>query len=215
MKVSLFVTAVLVCGTQLLAQAPGAAAGSRNHTSEIGFSYTLPADWEVVDMSSPLSAAQQQAQQGAGSEDEKRGVACLKIALTARHGSPGSMVVAMALPSACMGVEMAEKDLPGFGMGAAQGVQQGFDVGDPAVSNYSLGTHRMWIARASGNPKGHPELPYTVETLCTLLKKGAVCWMALAADGDALATFENGMVRLDGDAPRKLVPASVFAKKPK
>jgi len=54
---------------------------------------------------------------------------------------------------------------------------------------------------------------YTVETVCSVLKKGAVCWMTMAANQDALQTFENGAVKLDGEAPATLVPASAFAKK--
>ena len=183
-------------------------------TNDVGFSYSLPADWEFVDMSASLSAAQKQAQQAAGDDELKRGAACMQIALTAHHGSPGSMIAAVVLPSACMGKEMAPADLPGFGIAATQGVQMGFDVGDPLVAEYSLGSHKVWAARAKGNPAGHPELPYTVETVCTLVKKGAVCWMALAAEDSALATFERGSVTLDQESPKPLVPAAAFVKKP-
>jgi len=109
---------------------------------------------------------------------------------------------------------MTAPDLPGFGMASAQGIQMGFDVGDPSVADYSLGSHKMWAARAKGNPSGHSELQYTVETVCTLVKKGAVCWLALAADDSALATFEQGSVTLDKEAPSPLVPATAFLKPP-
>jgi len=165
-------------------------------------------------MSASLSAAQKKAQQAAGDDELKRGAACMQIALTAHHGSPGSMIAAVVLPSECMGKEMSPTDLPGFGIAATQGIQMGFDVGDPLLAEYSLGSHKVWAARAKGNPAGHPELPYTVETVCTLVKKGAVCWMALAADDAALTTFEKGSVTLDKEAPTHLVPATAFVKKP-
>ncbi len=78
----------------------------------------------------------------------------------------------------------------------------------------SLGTHSMWIERSKGALKEHSELQYTVETVCTILKKGAVCWMALGADKDGLTIFESGAVNLDGDAQPALVPATAFDKKP-
>lgn len=198
-------------------QAPAttsAPAKPHTYTNTIGFSYNLPADWELVDMSSSLSVAQKQAQQAAGDDEVKRGAACLQIALTAHHGNPGSMIAAVVLPSDCMGKEMAAADLPGFGIAATQGIQMGFEVGDSLVADYTLGSHKMWAARAKGNPAGHPELSYQVETVCTLVKKGAVCWMALAADDAAQATFESGSVILDEEPPQPLVPAAAFAKKP-
>jgi len=216
MKPSALLVLISLSCTLLHAQAPAsphAPAKPHTYANAIGFRYTLPADWELVDMSSSLSAAQKQAQQTAGDDEVKRGAACMQIALTAHHGSPGSMIAAVVLPSDCMGREMAPTDLPGFGIAATQGVQMGFDVGDPLLAEYSLGSHKVWAARAKGNPTGHPELPYTVETVCTLLKKGAVCWMALAADNSALATFERGSVTLDQESPKPLVPAAAFAKK--
>ncbi len=215
MKARLSISAFLLGSATLLAQAPASAPpATRTLASDIGFSYTLPADWEVVDLSSSLPAAQQQAQQKADSDEVKRGVACLQIVLNAHHGSPGSTVVAMALPSACVGAEATEKDLANFATAASQSTQQYFDVGEPVLGAYSLGSHSVKIARARGNPKGHPEVQYTVETVCTLLKKGAVCWMAMAADDAALATFEQGSVTLDNEPPTVLVPADVFAQKP-
>jgi hypothetical protein len=213
MKALWLVPTLALVHASLSAQTPTAA--SHTFTNEIGFSYNLPSDWEFVDMRSSLSARQQQAKQAATDEEQKRGAGCLQIALTAHHGSPGSMVAAVVLPSDCVGKEMSEADLPGFGMGATQGIRQGFDVGDPAVAEYTLGTHKMWSSRAIGNPTGHPELKYTVETVCSLVKKGAVCWMALAADDAGLAVFEQGIVTLDSEAPAALVPAGTFASKPK
>jgi hypothetical protein len=109
---------------------------------------------------------------------------------------------------------MSARDLPGFAQGASEGIKQSFDITDPVYGDYALGTHSMWIERAKGTPKGHPDAPYTVEIACTLLKKGAVCWMALAASDDALKTIEGGAVALEGDSPTALVPATAFEKKP-
>ena len=73
---------------------------------------------------------------------------------------------------------------------------------------------RMWIERAKGTPHDNPNAAFTVEIACSLLKKGAVCWLALAADDAGLQTFEHGLVTLDSEAPIALVPADAFAKKP-
>jgi hypothetical protein len=109
---------------------------------------------------------------------------------------------------------MTEAQLPGFASGASEGLKQSFDMGEPVTANYALGSHTMWIERAKGTPKGHPELSYTVEITCGLLKKAAVCWMAMAADDTALRTFERGVVNLDGESSGALVPPTAFLKKP-
>lgn len=190
------------------------ATGPGVHSSELGFSYSVPVDWEVVDAQATLPAARDQANQNATSEEEKKGLSCVQIALTARHGQPASVVVEVALPFDCFGQQMAEKDLPGFASGASEGVKRSFDVSEPVLGTYALGSHTLWIERAQGTPKGHPELPYTVEITCGLLKKAAVCWMAMAADQDALRAFEKGAVTLDGEPAQALVPPSAFDKKP-
>ncbi len=195
-----------------MAQTPGAA--PEVHPSDLGFSYSLPSDWEVVNASPTLSGVKEQAQQNAATEDEKKGVACVQIALTARGGSPTSVLVVVQLPFACFGQTMSSKDLPGFAQGASEGIKQSFDISDPVYGDYTLGTHSLWIERAKGTPKGHPEAPYTVEIACTLLKKGAVCWMALAASDAALKIIEGGAVALEGESPTALVPTSAFEKKP-
>src|ERR1035438_961185 len=144
MKACLRTAVAVLCGVPLLAQSPASApavASPRTYTNDVGFSYSFPADWEVVDMSSTLPAAQKQAQQSATTEAEKRGAACTQIALSARHGSPASTVVAVVLPFACLGADMTEKDLPGMGSGAMEGIQQNFDVSEPDYGVYSLGSH--------------------------------------------------------------------------
>jgi hypothetical protein len=202
----------------ILAQAPASAptaspAQPQIFTSDIGFAYTLPADWVAMDMSGALEAQRERAQQGAADDAAKKALACIQIPLAAHHGAPGSLIVAIQLPLTCFGSEMTDKDVPGFGVGATQGIRQGFDIGEPQTASYTLGVHTLWVARASGNPKGHPEFPYTVETVCSLLKKGPVCWMALAADADALSIFEHAPVTLETDPPAALVPATVVLKK--
>jgi hypothetical protein len=109
---------------------------------------------------------------------------------------------------------MTEKDLPGFGAGAAEGIKNTFNISNAVHGAYTVGTHAMWVERANGVLKDSPEMKYTVETVCSVLKKGAVCWMAMAADQAGLQTFENGAVALDGEAPGVLVPATAFQKTP-
>jgi hypothetical protein len=184
------------------------------HPSDLGFSYSLPADWEVVNASRTLPDVKEQAQQKTSTEEEKKGVACVQIALTARHGDPASVLVVVELPFGCFGQTMSSKDLPGFAQGASEGIKQSFDVAAPVYGDYKLGMHSMWIERAKGTPKGHPETPYTVEIACTLLKKGAVCWMAMASNDNALKVIEGGAAALEGESPTALVPATAFEKKP-
>jgi hypothetical protein len=196
-------------------QAPAPApAAPLQHASSLGFSYSVPSDWEVVDSQGKLPGVREQADKNASSDAEKKGLACVQIALTARHGEPASVVVEVALPFDCFGEAMTEAELPGFASGASEGLKQSFDIGEPVTANYSLGSHTMWIERAKGTPKGHPEVPYTVEITCGLVKKAAVCWMAMAADDAALRTFERGGVTLDGESSPALVPATAFDKKP-
>ena len=196
----------------LAGQAPSAAPVA--HSSDLGFSYSLPSDWEVVNSTPTLSGVKEQAQQNASTDDEKKGVACVQIALTARHGDPATVLVIVELPFACFGQTMSARDLPGFAQGASEGIKQSFDITSPVYGDYVLGSHSMWIERAKGTPKGHPEAQYTVEIACTLLKKGAACWMALAASDEALKIVEGGAVALEGDKPASLVPTTVFEKKP-
>jgi len=203
---------LLLFSGALMAQAP--AVTTEAHASSLGYSYSLPSDWDVIG-SPTLSDLKQQAQQSASSEDEKKGVACVDIALTARHGDPVSVIVVVQLPFDCFGQAMSTKDLPGFAQGAAEGIKQSFDISDPIYGDYKLGTHSMWAERAKGTPKGHPEIPpYTVEISCTLLKKGAVCWMAMAANDATLKVFETSAATLEDDPPAALVSATAFDKKP-
>lgn len=205
---------VLLNSAVLLAQTPAAAPEAQTHSSDIGFTYTLPAELEVIDAEPAFPAAQQQAVQSAPTEDTKKGLACAQTALTARHGTPPSVIVVVALPFACFGQEMTERDLPGVAQGTSEGIKMSFDVSNPTYGTYTLGVHSVWIERVEGTLIGHPEVKRTLETVCTILKNGVVCWMAMVADNAALQIFEHSTVALDGDAPAALVPASAFDKKP-
>jgi hypothetical protein len=213
---------LIFSSASLLAQAPAAVpapqtqpqAQTQTHSGDIGFTYSPPADWEVTEAAPSMQAAQQQAANNANTEDAKKGMACAQMVLTAHHGAPPSVVAVVALPFDCFGQQMTEKDLPGVAQGASEGISKNFDISGPSYASYSLGNHSVWIERATGTLIGHPEIKRTVETVCAILKKGAVCWLMLAADDDALQAFEHGSVTLDSDAPAALVPATAFDKKP-
>ncbi len=217
-----WIALLFVCCGSLLAQMPSKTAHAATSTkpalhsyaNSLGFTYTFPADWDVVDMSKTLPEAREQAQESATTQTEKQGAACIEIALSARHGNPPSSVVALVLPFACLGSTMTDKDLPGMATGALAGIQQNFDVGEPVYGSYALGSHTAWIERVKGTLKMNPQAQYTIETVCSLVKKGAVCWMAMASDDATLATFENGLVTLDHEPPTALVPATAFDNKP-
>jgi hypothetical protein len=203
----------LACAT-LCAQSPlSAGTSAAVPAAEIGFSYTLPADWTVVEIkpSPPTEAAEQQS---LATPESIKGTACIRVPMTARRGNPSSVIVVVELPFACYGQTMREQELAGFGLGAADGFKQEFDLIDPVFGVYSLGSHRLWIERAKGSPKGHPETQYTMEIACSMLKKGAACFMTMAADKASLEAFENGSVTLEDDPATPLVPANAFDKVP-
>jgi hypothetical protein len=217
MKTSMFAALLVLCAVPLAAQAPAASAGNsvaQVHSSDLGFSYSIPSDWEVVDTKPTLPAVKQEVGKTATSEGEKLGIACTQVALTARHGDPASVIVVVVLPYDCFGQTLTDKDLPAFASGVAEGMKKSFDIQDPAYGAYSIGTHSVWIERAEGTLIAHPDIKRKLETVCGVLKKGAVCWMALAADDAALQTFEHGAVTMDDDAAAALVPANAFQQTP-
>ena len=181
MKARIFAALFVLCGTPLLAQAPKPLV----HSSDLGFTYAIPSDWQVVDASATLPTVQQQVTQNASSDEEKKGISCVQVALTARHGDPASVIVVMALPFACFQQEMTEKDLPGFATGASEGLKQILDIADASNASYALGSHNVWIERAKGTAKANPEAHFSVETACTLQ-----------------------------ESPTALVPPTAFDKKP-
>lgn len=208
---SIFLVLAL-CSLQLLAQEQSAPAAPSPES--FGFSYRLPAGWEPIDAQSTLPEVKQRQTANAKTDEEKKEIACIQIPLSARKGAPPSFLAVMALPFDCFGQIMTEKDLPGFAEGASEGPRAIFDFGDPVFGAYSLGKHHMWVERAKGSPKGHPEMPYTLEIACSLLQKAAVCWMTVAGDDASLKEFEGNALTLDGDLFPELVPVTAFAKKP-
>lgn len=180
---------------------------------DLGFRYHLPSGWDAIDTQSTLPEIKQRQLANAKTEEEKKGIACIQVPLSARKGPPPSFLTVMALPYLCYGQIMTEKDLPGFAEGSSEGPRTVFDFAEPVYGSYSLGSHKMWIERAKGNPKGHPEMPYTLEIACGLLKRAAVCWMTVAGDEDALKSFEQNAVTLDGDFFPEFVPPTAFDKK--
>ena len=213
MKRLISIALLLLAGVALTAQTPASSpAASHSYSTDLGFSYDLPSDWQVTGTQADSLQAKQQAAENASSEEAKKGMACAQMGLTARHGQ--SVIVDVALPFDCFGKQMSDEDMHGFGEVASQGVKQGFDIGDPTYATYSLGTHHLWAERVKGTPKGQVGTSYTIEIACAVLKNAAVCWMAMAADDAAMRTFEHGLVTLDGDAPVALVPTTAFDKKP-
>jgi hypothetical protein len=185
-----------ICCALSPAQAP---AGHSVSTAELGFAYQIPADWDAVDVQSTLPEVKRRRLEKARSDEEKKEIACIRIPISARRGAPPSYLAVVGLPLGCFGQGMTEKDLPGFAQGSSEGLREIFDFGDPLFSTYLLGSHHMWIQRAKGNLKGHPEMAFTLEIACGMLKKAAVCWMAVAGDDQSLKDFERTAVTLDGD----------------
>lgn len=179
--------------------------------SKVGFSYSLPADWEFV----APTPAREATEPYPGIATVKKGNACIETIFTARHGSLASVVVVTALPFACYGHTMKASDLGSLGAGAVEGLKQTFSVHDSVQGNYTLGGHAVWIERAKETPKGHEKTPFVFETACTVLARGAVCWMTAAADWNSLHDFEQAPVTLEGERFAALVPVNAFVSSPK
>jgi hypothetical protein len=206
----IFFFLALSCST-LLAQEP---ASTPAPPVDFGFTYHLPSGWEAIDAQSSLPEVKERQLANAKTDEEKKEIACVQIPISARAGSPPSFLAVIAMPFNCIGQILTEKDLPGFAEGSSEGPRAVFDFGDPDFGSYSLGSHHMWIERAKGSPKGHPEMPYTLEIACSLLKKSAVCWMIVAGNDQSLKGFDQNAVTLDGDFYPELVPSNAFDKKP-
>jgi hypothetical protein len=213
MKTAIYSFVLAGFGALSGAQAPPAAPAPGSQAAQLGFTYAVPSNWQVLSTPPTMSATKSEAATN-GSEEEKKGLACLEPVLTARDPGSGSILSVEALPFACFGQTMTNEDLPGFAAGAPEVLRQSFDLGQPLTATYALGSHSMWVERASATLKDHPEVPFTVEIACGLLKKAAVCWMAVAGSDDALHAFERGSVTLDGESAGALVPPTAFDKKP-
>ena len=180
----------------------------------MGFTYQYPSTWELVDTKPMLTAAQQHAQDQASSDPEKRGAACAQVGFLARHGTSGSVILSLSLPFDCFGSKFAQEDLPGVGSGMSQGIKANFDITNSIYGAYKLGKHNIWIERATGASKGHPDATYTIETVCGILDKGMVCLLGMVKDDATLKLFEQGQVSFEGDPPTALVPSNAFTAKP-
>jgi hypothetical protein len=202
----------LICICLLLPTAMAAQSAAYRRTStDLGFSFTVPGDWDLLDTS---AVAKERARQNATTEEDKKGLACVEIGLTARHGNPPSLMTEVALPFGCYGQQMTEAELPEFAATASAGLSQNFDLGEPAYGAYQSGTHRFWIERVNATVKGQATLGYTIEIACSVTKKAAVCWMTMAGNHSSLMAFEQMPVSLESDALAPLVPANAFDKKP-
>lgn len=193
----------------------GVAAGAaqspapQDPATAFGFTYHLPGDWHVIESKPPAPLLQQE--QETAKAEEKKGIGCLEVPYTARHDEPPTTVVIDALPYACFGQKLGPQDLSSFGAGVAEGLKQISEVTGPIEVQYTLAGHTMWIQRARATPKGRT-FSYTIEIVCTLLSKAAVCWLVQAPDEAGLHVFEQAPVTLDGVLAPALVPANVFVK---
>lgn len=180
------------------------------YKSDLDFNYTYTSDWTVVDTKPIMPTVHMQTEDKATSDPEKQAAACVQIGLLLKRGTPGSVVMAMALPWDCLGKTYKNSDLAGFGSGVAKGFVKSFDVENPLYGAYKLGKHDLWIERMEGTAKDHPDFHRTVEVACVLLKKGAVCMVGLVNGEADLKTFEQSSIALEGDAPAQLVPDNAF-----
>lgn len=190
--------------------APAATQPARVANSDIGFVYNLPSDWN----SAPPPTTPAVIVPYPNAIPAPKGDACARVAMTARHAASDAAVVVTALPFACYGQILRSSDLKDFSAGGADGLKQTCDLADPVQGNYSLGNHAFWSERVKGTPKGHPNKPFIIETTCTILAKGAVCWTAMAKDTASLQTFEAAPVTLEGESFPALIPANTFPPNP-
>ena len=153
MKLPVFTLLIALGAASLLAQAPEQPAAGPP-SSDLGFTYSVPHNWEVLSAPETMAQKKAEASRNAVSEEEKKGLACLEPVLTARDGRSGSVLSVQALPYACFGHEMSPDDLPGFASGALEGLKQNFDVGESVSATYVLGTHRMYDQSRQGHHQG-------------------------------------------------------------
>ena len=217
LRITFFFTLILAtCASAALAQtgAPQAANSSTaqqlTYTSEMGFSFTYPSDWEVMNMQTTLPEIRKKIEDESTSKEEKQGAECVQISMLIRHGSPASVIEAIVLPSDCVGTQYKDSDIANIGQGMAQGINSSINAQNPVFGSYKIGTHHIWILREQGTFKSRPEVNMTVEVLCGVLKKGVVCWAGFITNDDALKIFENSIVTLDGESPARIVSPDAF-----
>lgn len=180
-------------------------------TSDAGFSYTYPSDWQLIDTKPITPAARLSAQDKSSSDLEKRAANCTKLDLLLRHGTPVSSIIVVVLPYSCVDNQLKESDLPGAAMGVSSGLKKNFDMTDSVYTAYKLGKYSFWAERSKGTSKAHPELSYLVEVSCGMLKSAMVCWMGFAKDHAAIEVFESGKTSIDGAPATPLVPDAAFS----
>lgn len=211
---ALVLAAIFIGALLLPSELSGQAPNDTVHSTALGFSYTVPTGWQRVDAQTTTPGVNWQAAQSATSTEEKEDVACMEIPFMARRANPDGVIIVVALPFACYGRPIQPADLPGFATGAAEGLEEQFEITDPIYATYSLAGHKFWIERARGTPNGHTAPIYAVEVTCAVLKRAAVCWMARAVDAAGLRAFERDAVKIDGDSAPALVPTGVFSPRP-
>ena len=216
MKACLFATLLVLCATPLLAQeavAPAAVqtpppvGAVQTHTSDIGFSYSLPLDWKIINTKPKFLLLKERATTESKTDSEKKYNSCAEIDLMAQNGNPASVIEVTTLSFACYGEVLKDVDLPVFASARAWSFSESFGISDTALREYKIGTHSVWIERARGISIAHPEVRVTLETVCSFLRKSAVCWRIIAANQASLDTFERGAVTLEGESSLALVPA--------
>ena len=205
--------ATTAASTPAAVSARTTAPAPQTNNSDIGFSYKLPAEWESVP-EPPPPAPSPEVIANSKLATVKKGTACVQVAFTAKHGTPASVVVVVALPFACYGQVMTAGDLPDFGAGARRNSRR-----PSMLPQMQSRANTGWAAIACGlsarrEPPGPPQSECTFEMVCTVLEKVAACWIAMAADDVGLQAFEQGAVSLDGEPATALVPASAFPAKP-
>lgn len=228
MKLGIVVLAALVASAPVSAQtavppAVPAPAGtdtpapwSKTFTSNAGFTYTYPSEWEEVDAKPIMPAAKMHAEDSASSDVERKAAGCTQIPLLLRHGVPRSVIVVVVMPYACLDNQMKQSDLVGVASGVAAGLQKSYTITDPQYAAYKIGKIEFWAERAKGSPKARPEITQTLETTCGMLKSALVCWMGFASQDEDLRVFESGTTSIADGKPSPLIPADLFeAKKPK
>jgi len=142
-----------------------------------------------MDTPPTLPAMLQQAARDYGNEAAKM-AACLQLPLTANTATRPPPCGGGAVVD-CVGHPYTAADIPSLASNVTDGLKKNVEVASPVNSTYTLGTHSMWIQRASGTLVGHPEIKVTMETVCSVLKKGVACWMVIAADDASLQTLSK------------------------
>ncbi len=188
------------------------AAAAPIYQSDLGFAYGYSPEWTLIDTKPLTPLAQQKAAETATTDEAKKGAACAQLGLMLKRGEPASIIMTVSLPYDCYGSSFSDSDLPGFGSAVSVGLKQNFTIQDSKTATYKCGNHNMWMERATSSMKANPTQSYTIETVCSILKKGAVCWIGMARDDAALKALEEARVTLESDAPTALVPADALAE---